>query len=136
LFFLSKNPRGQFDVAEMPYRALQRLTTAEIAQNGLPRSLTGQARKKKDNTMLSRAVLLLSLTVCLPGVSLAQGTQQDRDACYPDVQRHCKNSVQDQGQVLACLQKNSGRLSKGCYGVLERYGQLPPRAGSNSSAQR
>jgi hypothetical protein len=52
-----------------------------------------------------------------------QGTPEDRAACEPDVQRHCKAAVPDQLRVLNCLQDNRKRISKSCQGVLVKYGQ-------------
>lgn len=62
----------------------------------------------------------LPLPIPLP---LPQGTPEDRAACEPDVQRHCKNAIPDQLRVLACLQDNRKRISAACQGVLIRYGQ-------------
>jgi hypothetical protein len=52
-----------------------------------------------------------------------QGTPEDRAACEPDVQRHCKAAVPDQLRVLNCLQDNRKRISKSCQAVLVKYGQ-------------
>jgi Cysteine rich repeat len=56
--------------------------------------------------------------------SLAQGgTPAENAACRPDVVRLCRNAAPDTGRVLACLQANRGRLSKGCLRVLTAHGQ-------------
>jgi hypothetical protein len=56
--------------------------------------------------------------------SLAQGgTPAENAACRPDVVRLCRNAAPDQGRVLACLQANRGRLSRGCLRVLTAHGQ-------------
>ena len=60
------------------------------------------------------------LPLPLPG---AQGTPEDRAACEPDVQRHCKAAIPDQLRVLNCLQDNRKRISRACQGVLVKYGQ-------------
>jgi hypothetical protein len=60
------------------------------------------------------------LPLPLPG---AQGTPEDRIACEPDVQRHCKAAIPDQLRVLNCLQDNRKRISRACQGVLVKYGQ-------------
>jgi hypothetical protein len=60
------------------------------------------------------------LPLPLPG---AQGTPEDRAACQPDVQRHCKAAIPDQLRVLNCLQDNRKRISRACQGVLVKYGQ-------------
>jgi hypothetical protein len=52
-----------------------------------------------------------------------QATQQEQDACEPDAKKLCKAVEQDGDMaVLACLQDNRKKLSKGCLGVLDSYG--------------
>jgi hypothetical protein len=68
----------------------------------------------------SVALAQLPLPIPLP---MPQGTPEDRAACEPDVQRHCKTAVPDQLRVLNCLQDNRSRISKPCQGVLVKYGQ-------------
>jgi Cysteine rich repeat len=64
------------------------------------------------------AVAQLPLPLPMP-----QGTPEDRAACEPDVQRHCKAAVPDQLRVLNCLQDNRNRISRSCQAVLVKYGQ-------------
>ena len=84
--------------------------------------------------MLHKIAILLAAVVAGSSVALAQlplpiplplpsGTPEDRAACEPDVQRHCRAAVPDQLRVLACLQDNRSRISKACQGVLLKYGQ-------------
>ena len=84
--------------------------------------------------MLHKIAIVLAATAVVAGstVALAQlplplplpsGTPEDRAACEPDVQRHCRAAVPDQLRVLACLQDNRGRISRACQGVLVKYGQ-------------
>ncbi|MBX9776106.1 MAG: cysteine rich repeat-containing protein [Xanthobacteraceae bacterium] len=78
------------------------------------------------------AIVLAAVIVTTSTVALAQlpiplplpsGTPEDRAACEPDVQRHCRAAIPDQLRVLACLQDNRSRISRACQGVLVRYGQ-------------
>jgi hypothetical protein len=84
--------------------------------------------------MLHKIAIVLAATAAVAGstVALAQlplplplpsGTPEDRAACEPDVQRHCRAAVPDQLRVLACLQDNRSRISRACQGVLVKYGQ-------------
>lgn len=66
------------------------------------------------------ALAQLPLPIPLP---LPSGTPEDRAACEPDVQRHCRAAVPDQLRVLGCLQDNRTRISRACQGVLVKYGQ-------------
>jgi hypothetical protein len=67
-------------------------------------------------------VALAQLPLPLP-LPMPQGTPEDRAACEPDVQRHCRSSIPDQLRVLNCLQDNRKRISQACQGVLVKYGQ-------------
>jgi len=82
--------------------------------------------------MIHKIAILLAATVAGTTIALAQlplplplpsGTPEDRAACEPDVQRHCRAAIPDQLRVLACLQDNRSRISRACQGVLVRYGQ-------------
>lgn len=71
-------------------------------------------------TLAGSTVTFAQLPLPLP---MPQGTPEDRAACEPDVQRHCKAAIPDQLRVLNCLQDNRKRISKPCQGVLVKYGQ-------------
>ncbi len=74
-------------------------------------------------------VAILGVTVGCVGLaatpSLAQrgGTPAENAACRSDVARLCRSAAPDTGRVLACLQANRGRLSRGCSSVLAAHGQ-------------
>jgi hypothetical protein len=56
--------------------------------------------------------------------SAAFAQQQGHDACARDATRFCRAYTQ-QGDmaVLACLQQNRARISRGCDAVLRSHGQ-------------
>jgi hypothetical protein len=56
--------------------------------------------------------------------SSASAQQQGHDACARDATRFCRAYTQ-QGDmaVLACLQQNRARISRGCDAVLKSHGQ-------------
>lgn len=77
--------------------------------------------------------ILLALTVIAASAStgaLAQqtqsrgGTEAEQKACTRDVQKLCRN-VMDQGDlvVLSCLKENRPKISKACNDVLVSHGQ-------------
>jgi hypothetical protein len=72
------------------------------------------------------ALILLSLSVSTAAFAQQQrsGTPEEQAACSRDVQRYCR-PVMDQGDftVLACLQQNRPKISKGCDQVLKNHGQ-------------
>jgi Cysteine rich repeat len=73
-------------------------------------------------TVVGSTVALAQLPLPLP-LPMPSGTPEDRAACEPDVQRHCKAAIPDQLRVLNCLQDNRSRISRACQGVLVKYGQ-------------
>ena len=47
----------------------------------------------------------------------AQGTEQQRQACTPDVFRLCGAYIPDADRITACLRGNGPQLSQPCYNV-------------------
>ena len=58
---------------------------------------------------------------------MQQGTEKERDACHPDVNKFCQAQLQvnpdDVLGILGCLQTNRSKISKGCQEVLASHGQ-------------
>lgn len=52
------------------------------------------------------------------------GTEAEQKACSRDVQKLCRN-VMDQGDlvILSCLKENRPKISKACNAVLVSHGQ-------------
>lgn len=70
---------------------------------------------------MTRFFLAVSFVmVAVTGASAQQG----RDACTRDASRFCRPYL-DQGDmaVLACLQQNRSRISKGCQATLASHGR-------------
>ncbi|MGA7810580.1 hypothetical protein [Bradyrhizobium sp.] len=64
----------------------------------------------------------------LPFILIAAGasaqSSHEHDACARDVSRFCRAHMSEGDQVvLACLQQNRAKLSKGCEKVLTDHGQ-------------
>jgi hypothetical protein len=80
-------------------------------------------------TILVTRLAVLGVTAAWVGLaatpSFAQqgGTPAENAACRPDVVRLCRAAAPDTGRVLACLQANRARLSRGCRAVLEGHGR-------------
>ena len=68
------------------------------------------------------------LSIFVSGAAMAQaghgGTPEEQAACSRDVERFCRTVI-DQGDftILACLQQNRPKISKGCDQVLKNHGQ-------------
>jgi len=58
---------------------------------------------------------------------LGQGSQQERDACHPDVVKFCQAQLQanpdDVLSILGCLQANRAKIGSACQQVLASHGQ-------------
>lgn len=63
--------------------------------------------------------------VLLPGLASAQGrvSQQDQDACTPDVFRLCSAQIPDETAIVACLTQKVSMLSAPCHRVFETEGK-------------
>lgn len=62
-------------------------------------------------------VAAFALCLCAETSAHAQGTEQQRQACTPDVFRLCGAYIPDANRITACLRDNGARLSKPCYDV-------------------
>jgi Cysteine rich repeat len=70
---------------------------------------------------------LALILLCVPastGALAHSGSDQEQQACTPDVQRFC-HKLMDQGDfsILACLKENRPKLSTACRQVLVSHGQ-------------
>jgi len=64
--------------------------------------------------------------------ALAQGTEQEREACTPDAMRLCGQYIPDADRITDCLRNSGPRLSPACYAVFypPRVVTRTPRAGA------
>jgi hypothetical protein len=53
------------------------------------------------------------------GPAFAQ-SQEDQDACTPDVMRLCQQDIPDHGRIVACLLRSKLQLSPACSVVFNR----------------
>jgi hypothetical protein len=76
------------------------------------------------------AGVLLSIAGVLPAVSAEyRGTQDQQQACTPDVMRLCADSVPDVNRIVACLRHNRSNLSAPCGAVFGAGGAHRPKKG-------
>src|SRR3974390_329975 len=70
------------------------------------------------NAALFAGAVLLSLPGAVPAMSAEyRGTQDQQQACTPDVMRLCSDSVPDVNRIVACLRRNRSNLSAPCGAV-------------------
>lgn len=71
------------------------------------------------------SLVTLALLISFSSQAFAQlkGTQQEQRACRGDVAKFCRDGMQDEAAILACLQQNREKLSKACQDVLKANGK-------------
>jgi hypothetical protein len=73
---------------------------------------------------MTRFLFAIPLVLPLALLASVASAQQGQDACARDVSRFCRAHINDGDMVvLACLQQNRARISKGCQQVLTSHGQ-------------
>jgi cysteine rich repeat protein len=72
-------------------------------------------------------MLRIILTAALLSASSAALAQQltaaQRDACMGDYQKYCKSVTPGGGRIIACLSKESDKLTPACRKVLAEAGK-------------
>lgn len=74
--------------------------------------------------MLRFGLFALALTMTLPALAQGYGasntSQEDQQACEPDVYRLCNDYVPDVDRIVACLNAHKRSLSPACRAVMSR----------------
>jgi hypothetical protein len=79
---------------------------------------------------LFAGAMLLSIVGAVPAMSAEyRGTQDQQQACTPDVMRLCADSVPDVNRIVACLRHNRSNLSSPCGAVFGAGGGHRPKKG-------
>jgi hypothetical protein len=74
--------------------------------------------------------LLLSIASAAPAMSAEyRGTQDQQQACTPDVMRLCADSLPDVSRIVACLRRNRSSLTAPCGAVFGAGGAHRPKKG-------
>lgn len=85
---------------------------------------------------VATAGLIAVAVVLCAQQALAQGTDQEREACTPDAMRLCGQFIPDAGRIETCLRSAGPRLSPACYAVFypPRVVNQTPRSGRRTPA--
>jgi hypothetical protein len=79
---------------------------------------------------LFAGAMLLSILGAIPAMSAEyRGTQDQQQACTPDVMRLCADSVPDVNRIVSCLRRNRSNLSAPCGAVFGASGAHRPKKG-------
>jgi hypothetical protein len=73
---------------------------------------------------LSSIVTLLIQVSAQPAAATYRGSEEDRNACTPDVFRLCSKLIPDATQITICLQQRVRFLSPGCRAVFTNPSRL------------
>jgi hypothetical protein len=77
---------------------------------------------------LFAGAMLLSILGAIPAMSAEyRGTQDQQQACTPDVMRLCADSVPDVNRIVSCLRRNRSNLSAPCGAVFGASGAHRPK---------
>jgi hypothetical protein len=97
-----------------------------LAKNLLAKTRLQPVRR----SALFAGAMLLSLAGALPAMSAEyRGTQDQQQACTPDVMRLCADSVPDVNRIVTCLRRNRSNLSAPCGAVFGVGGGHRPKKG-------
>ena len=65
-----------------------------------------------------RITIAASVLLFAPGAFAQELTAAQRDACMGDYEKYCKSVVPGGGRIIACLAKESDKLTPACKKVL------------------
>ena len=83
-------------------------------------------RLKKDRPLPLKSALIVcaALTFGLTSASAKMRRPSDEDvlqaACYPDVQRLCKDEIPNEKKITACMERKKAQISRKCTEAYER----------------
>lgn len=79
-------------------------------------------RRSSIASPIIRAALLSGWAAAIP-IGAHAATQQEEDACRPDVFRLCASAIPSEDAIVSCLNANLTRLGPACRAVMD-----PPTA--------
>jgi len=95
--------------------AFPRRSTGDViaADMGLEMQTVGKISPLK----LSFAIVLVAAMTSFATQSFALGSAEERAACTPDVFRLCSSEIPNVDRIVACMKRETPRLSPGCRAV-------------------
>ncbi len=73
-----------------------------------------------------RATLAAVLLAAAPALVLAQGTDEQREACAPDAVRLCQDTIPDIPKTTVCMKAHIKQLSPHCRAVFNAFTASQP----------
>jgi hypothetical protein len=90
-------------------------------EGGLPdlRILTQRSAATTKGKPMLRAILTATALLCISQAAFAQElTAEQRSACMGDYEKYCKGVTPGGGRIIACLAKESDKITPACKKVL------------------
>lgn len=78
-------------------------------------------RKVKNSRLLNASLALAGFALIFAVASEGfahSGTQEEQDACTPDVFRYCSAQIPNEDRIVACLNRHLAKLSPACRSVM------------------
>src|SRR5215475_11475319 len=80
---------------------------------------TPRAATTKEGKLMLRAIITATTLLCISQAAFAQEmTAEQRNACMGDYEKYCKGVAPGGGRIIACLAKESDKLTPACKKVL------------------
>jgi hypothetical protein len=107
------------------------MARADFQRIDIQRIHVGRIRVQRiRRAALFAGAVLVSVASAVPAISAEyRGTQDQQQACTPDVMRLCADSVPDVSRIVACLRRNRSNLSAPCGAVFSAGGAHRPKKG-------
>jgi hypothetical protein len=81
--------------------------------------LNDRSHRRRKKPIL-RTILTATALLCLSQAAFAQEmTAEQRSACMGDYEKYCKGVTPGGGRIIACLAKESDKITPACKKVLE-----------------
>jgi hypothetical protein len=80
--------------------------------------LNDRPQQRREKSML-RTILTAAAALCISQAAFAQElTAEQRSACMGDYEKYCKGVAPGGGRIIACLAKESDKITPACKKVL------------------
>jgi phytoene/squalene synthetase len=83
------------------------------------RTVTSTIGRQGKGEVMLRAILTATAVLCMSQAAFAQEmTAEQRSACMGDYEKYCKGVAPGGGRIIACLAKESDKITPACKKVL------------------
>jgi hypothetical protein len=99
--------------------SLQRVRDQEARRPAILTRASTIGRLNEGRRPMQRTILAATAVVCLSQAASAQEmTAEQRSACMGDYEKYCKGVAPGGGRIIACLAKESDKITPACKKVL------------------